>query len=171
MECGGKAGPSPSGTAMKSQEKTRRQKSEQRSTFTEGAQMAVDPPPAVLIELVERFQVGWEIVPENPGQVESRIRFTLKLTARHDSPVDHPVPNCVHCHNVFLFLHVIADWLSRGRNGDLCPTARFHFPARLIHLGGKHLPTFVLRFAWRTAKSRKRRRNVWNVGGKSWSRA
>jgi hypothetical protein len=80
-------------------------------------------PPAVLMELVERFRVCWEMFPEIIciDRETRRVGFALELYGTHEpEDVDHHTQRCFHCQRVFAALHVIADWiLPRERKASM----------------------------------------------------
>lgn len=73
------------------------------SPFKNTAHVRPAPPPAIIVELVERFYVCWDTVPEFSllGSERQRIGFALELYGNHDSSAEHPAETCFHCHNVF----------------------------------------------------------------------
>lgn len=102
------------------------------------SQSSMVPPPAILVELVERFHVCWDFWPEIIlVQHERRqVGFALGLYGTHEPGLAHPKQRCSHCENVFAVLHVIADWiLPRERKAAMhevevrSPSDR-HLPAR-----------------------------------------
>jgi hypothetical protein len=99
----------------------------------EDARPANALPPAILIELAQRFQARWELVTELPEvhDAESRVGFTLELSGRHDSSGDHAPTNCIHCHNIFLFLHVIAERLFPRRDSSVMSEVEILFPYQI----------------------------------------
>jgi hypothetical protein len=88
------------------------------------------PPPAILVELVERFQVCWKTLPEFAllGTQKRRIGFALELCGHHGSNAEHPAETCIHCHNVFGSLHAIADWALPREQRAMMEGAEVHFP-------------------------------------------
>lgn len=106
-------------------------------------------PPAILVELVERFQVCWETLPEFSllGSEKRRIGFALELYGNHDSSAEHTAETCIHCHNVFGSLHVIADWALPREKRAMMHEAEVHFPG-LTYLSAQQKPVGV-RFAMR----------------------
>jgi hypothetical protein len=88
------------------------------------------PPPAILVELVERFQVSWETVPEFAfrGTQKRRIGFALELCGHLGSDAEHPAETCIHCHNVFGSLHAIADWALPRERRAMMEGPEVHFP-------------------------------------------
>src|SRR5262245_56518986 len=66
-----------------------------------------------LKELVERFEICWEVVPDC-YYVKHEIRqigFELELTGTHEAGVEHPEPGCEHCRHVWRALKAISDWI------------------------------------------------------------
>lgn len=104
--------------------------------FKDPAQMPTVPPPAILVELVERFQVCWEMLPEfSPlGSEKRRIGFALELYGNHESSGEHPAETCIHCHNAFGSLHVIADWAFPREKRALMDEAEVQFPCQMHSL-------------------------------------
>jgi hypothetical protein len=89
------------------------------------AAKAIGLPPQ-LNDLVQRFHVCWEALPEyyfvavkDPlhGEVKERkterrqIGFLLQLSGTHEAGVEHPQPGCQHCRKVWSALKDIADWI------------------------------------------------------------
>lgn len=112
------------------------------------------PPPAVLMELVERFSVCWETFPEIIciDRETRHVGFALELYGTHETEgVDHHTQRCYHCQRVFAALHVIADWiLPRERKAlmyeaDVFSPSTRYSPARQIPSG----PTFTIRIVRR----------------------
>lgn len=116
------------------------------------------PPPAILVELVERFHVCWETVPEF-SLLESQRRqigFALELYGNHDSSAEHPAETCIHCQNVFGSLHVIADWaLPRGKRA-MMHEAEIHFPCHTHAFPRQNQQGFVLQYVSYTAEPQTR---------------
>lgn len=104
--------------------------------FKNPAQMSPVPPPAILVELVERFQVCWEMLPEFSllGTEKRRIGFALELYGNHQSSDEHPAETCIHCHNVFGSLQVIADWAFPRERRALMDQAEVQFPCQIYSL-------------------------------------
>lgn len=69
--------------------------------------------PAVLRELVQRYQVCWEVWPEfiMVGREKRQIGFALELSGTHERSVEHPTPGCSHCRAVFAALQTIAVYI------------------------------------------------------------
>lgn len=80
-----------------------------------------------LRELVERFQICFEVLADNyfVNKEIRQIGFTLELTGTHEQGVEHPLPGCQHCHNVRIALHEIAKWIvpkeKRDTDHDILP--------------------------------------------------
>jgi hypothetical protein len=80
-----------------------------------------------LKELVERFQICWEALPDYyyVKKEKRQIGFTVELTGTHERGVEHPEPGCQHCHHVRLALQEIADWVvpkeKRDSDYDIVP--------------------------------------------------
>jgi hypothetical protein len=63
-----------------------------------------------LKQLVQRFRVCWETLPDYyyvKGQ-KRQIGFVLVLAGTHEAGVEHPEPGCEHCRNVRRALQAIA---------------------------------------------------------------
>ena len=69
--------------------------------------------PQKLKELVQRFQICWEALPDHyyVKKEKRQIGFTLELTGTHESGVEHPQPGCQHCQHVWQALREIAHWV------------------------------------------------------------
>lgn len=69
--------------------------------------------PAVLRDLVQRYQVCWEVWPEfiMAGREKRQIGFALELSGTHQRGVQHPIPGCSHCRTVFAALQTIAVYI------------------------------------------------------------
>jgi hypothetical protein len=83
--------------------------------------------PAKLKQLVERFRVCWEALPDHyyvKGQ-KRQIGFVLVLAGTHEPGVEHPEPGCQHCRNVRRALEAIARWVipkeRRDTDHDIVP--------------------------------------------------
>jgi hypothetical protein len=63
-----------------------------------------------LREVVGRYRVCWEVLPEYiiAGHERRQIGFTLELSATHAPGVEHPSPGCRHCQEVFAALQTVA---------------------------------------------------------------
>jgi hypothetical protein len=83
--------------------------------------------PEDLRELVERFRVCWEVLPNYyyVKKEKRQIGFILELAGTHEAGVEHPLPGCPHCHNVRLALQAIANWIipkeRRDSDYDIAP--------------------------------------------------
>ena len=68
---------------------------------------------SLLRDTVKRFQVCWEVWPEQMYvQHEKRqIGFALELAGTHEAGVEHPTPGCEHCRRVFAALQDIAMYI------------------------------------------------------------
>jgi hypothetical protein len=88
-------------------------------------------PPVILMELVEHFRVYWEILPDISllGNEERLVGFALELHGTHEPSADHPAKSCIHCHNVFAALHVIADWIVPRERRASMVGAEVSFPS------------------------------------------
>ena len=81
----------------------------------------------ILRELVERFQICFEVLPDNyvVHKELRQIGFTLELTGTHEQGVEHPVPGCQHCQKVWIALRQIAKWIipkeRRDTDHDIIP--------------------------------------------------
>jgi hypothetical protein len=95
--------------------------------------MSTVKPPTVLMELAQHFRVCWETVPELSVQegVERRIGFVLQLRGTHEPDAEHSVTTCIHCHNLFASLHIIADWLLPREQRTLMHEAEVHSPGQI----------------------------------------
>jgi len=76
--------------------------------------------PEALRELVERFRVCWEALPDYyyVKKEKRQIGFTLELAGTHEAGVEHPLPGCPHCHKVRMALQAIADWIMPKERRD-----------------------------------------------------
>ncbi len=76
--------------------------------------------PAVLRELVQRYQVCWEVWPEYVfvGREKRQIGFVLELSGTHAPGVEHPTPGCDHCKQVFTALKALAVQVEPVDPGD-----------------------------------------------------
>ena len=66
-----------------------------------------------LTELVNRYQVCWEVWPEYlmvDGK-EQQVGFDLELTGTPELGTDHVGPGCPACRRVYSALHSVADWI------------------------------------------------------------
>lgn len=83
--------------------------------------------PTRLQELVERFQICWEALPDYyyVKKEKRQIGFTVELTGTHERGVEHPEPGCQHCRHVRLALQEVADWVlpkeKRDSDYDIVP--------------------------------------------------
>lgn len=70
-------------------------------------------PPALLIELVQRYSVRWELRAELPanGQDGRPSRLVLELIGLHKPGFEHPAPACPQCWEVFAALQVLGVYL------------------------------------------------------------
>jgi hypothetical protein len=66
-----------------------------------------------LREIVEHFQIEWEIAPQSGGNSceESASGFALALRGRHEPAGDCLGQTCAHCANLMLSLRIIGEWL------------------------------------------------------------
>jgi hypothetical protein len=81
-----------------------------------------------LRELVARFQICFEALPDKyvVNQELRQIGFTLELTGTHEQGVEHPLPGCEHCREVWRALKGVADWvLPRGERDSDCDIGPF----------------------------------------------
>ncbi len=83
--------------------------------------------PPAMKELVQRFRVCWETLPDY-YYVEGQKRqtgFVLSLTGTHEPGVEHPEPGCEHCLRVRRTLKAIADAIipkeRRDTDHDIVP--------------------------------------------------
>jgi hypothetical protein len=76
--------------------------------------------PLKLKELVQRFRICWEALPDcyYVKNEKRQIGFTLELTGTHEVGVEHPEPGCQHCHYVRQVLQEIADWILPKERRD-----------------------------------------------------
>lgn len=116
-------------------------------------------PPAVLMELVERFRVCWETFPEIIciDRETRRVGFALELYGTHEpEDLDHHMQRCYHCQRVFAALHVIADWILPREmkalmyEAEVSSPSTSHAPARRILSG----PSFTIRIILREGYER-----------------
>lgn len=73
-----------------------------------------------LKQLVRRFQVCWETLPDYyyvKGQ-KRQIGFVLVLAGTHEAGVERPEPGCEHCRNVRRALRAIASWVIPKEHRD-----------------------------------------------------
>ena len=83
--------------------------------------------PPNLKELVQRFQICFEVLPDNyfVNKELRQIGFTLELTGTHEEGVEHPEPGCVHCRKVWHALTSVADWIipreKRDSDSEIVP--------------------------------------------------
>lgn len=68
---------------------------------------------SVLVDLVSRYQVCWEVWPEFLmfGDKQQQVGFELELSGTHESGTGHVTPGCPACHHVYSALLAIADWI------------------------------------------------------------
>jgi hypothetical protein len=87
-------------------------------------------PPAILVELVERFCVCWESLPEviSVENEKRRVGFVLELHGTHALSGEHSTRNCNHCARVYGALRVIADWILPCEKGSSPCTIEIHAP-------------------------------------------
>lgn len=73
-----------------------------------------EPAPTVLLDLVERYQVCWDVWPEyiSVEREKRQIGFTLELSGTHGPGNGHPTPGCLRCREVFAALQVIALYIQ-----------------------------------------------------------
>jgi hypothetical protein len=64
----------------------------------------------VLEELVERYQVCWDVYPHEEMANGARVQtgFDVELDGTHRRDVEHPSPGCQHCVEVYDALETIA---------------------------------------------------------------
>lgn len=66
-----------------------------------------------LREIVEHFQIEWEVAAQSSGNSDEGLAggFALEMRGRH-KPVGHsPGQPCAHCANLMLSLRIIEEWL------------------------------------------------------------
>jgi hypothetical protein len=64
-------------------------------------------------DLVQRFQVCWEVYPEQvltTGEIR-KVGFSLELYGTHEPDTEHVSPGCEHCRPVQAALREIAQWI------------------------------------------------------------
>jgi hypothetical protein len=68
---------------------------------------------AILRNLTARHRVCWEVWPEYLmlGSQKRQVGFDLELSGTHAPGVEHPMPGCRHCREVFTALLAIAEWI------------------------------------------------------------
>ena len=74
---------------------------------------ATEQTSSVLADLVNRYQVCWEVFPEYlmvDGK-ERQVGFELELTGTPEEGTEHIGPGCPACRRVYAALHAIADWI------------------------------------------------------------
>jgi hypothetical protein len=66
-----------------------------------------------LREIVEHFQIEWEIAAQTSGNSEEGLAdgFTLEIRGRHERTGHSPGQPCAHCANLMLALRIIEEWL------------------------------------------------------------
>jgi hypothetical protein len=83
--------------------------------------------PPKLKELVQRFRICWEVLPDYyyVEKEKRQIGFTLELTGTHEQGVELPLPGCEHCRKVWRALKAVADWIipreERDSDYDITP--------------------------------------------------
>jgi hypothetical protein len=81
----------------------------------------------VLRELVERFQICFEVLADNyfVDKELRQIGFRLELTGTHEQEIELPIPGCEHCRKVWRALNAVADWIipreERDSDYDIIP--------------------------------------------------
>ncbi len=75
--------------------------------------LATEQSPSVLGDLVNRYQVCWEVFPEYlmVNGKERQVGFELELTGTPEAGTDHVGPGCPACRRVYAALHAVADWI------------------------------------------------------------
>ena len=68
---------------------------------------------SVLVDLVSRYQVCWEVWPESlmVAGKQQQVGFELELSGTHEPGTEHVSPGCPACHHVYGALLAIADWI------------------------------------------------------------
>lgn len=66
---------------------------------------------SVLVDLVKRYQVCWEVWPESlmVGGKQQQVGFELELSGTHEPGTGHVSPGCPACRHVYSALLSIAD--------------------------------------------------------------
>jgi hypothetical protein len=83
--------------------------------------------PSNLKELVQRFRICWEALPDRyyVNKELRQIGFQLELSGTHEEDVQHPQPGCEHCRKIWVALEAIADWIlpreTRDSEYDIVP--------------------------------------------------
>jgi len=111
---------------------------------------------AELKELVKRFKVCWETLPDHyyvKGQ-RRQIGFVIVLAGTHEEGAEHPEPGCGHCRNVRRALRAIAEWIlpkeRRDSAYDITPydqaihydPSRSFRPEVILQIGIRHRSGF-----------------------------
>lgn len=92
-----------------------------------GAKEFGDPAPgriAALREIVEHFQIEWEITAQSSERREdARQGFTLEMRGQHGLGGHSIGQPCSHCANLMLSLRIVEEWLlPRGGQCEFCST-------------------------------------------------
>lgn len=90
------------------------------------AELDMDLTHKELVDLVRRFRVCWEVWPEFSFEGgKHKNAFALELCGTHEEGVEHPVPTCRHCRDVYNALTRIAQYIlppnDRPSRYDLSP--------------------------------------------------
>jgi hypothetical protein len=66
-----------------------------------------------LREIVEHFQITWEVTPHHNSDSGERVEngSVLELRGTHEPAARHTGRTCIHCANLMLGLRIIGDWL------------------------------------------------------------
>ena len=69
--------------------------------------------PPFLADLVNRYQVCWEVWPEYlvVGGKERQVGFELELCGTHQPGTEHIGPGCPACRRIYSALRSVADWI------------------------------------------------------------
>ncbi len=70
-------------------------------------------PSSVLVNMVQRYQVCWEVWPESliVGGKQQQVGLELELSGTHEPGTGHVSPGCPACHHVYSALLAIAGWI------------------------------------------------------------
>lgn len=89
---------------------------------------------SVMVDLVKRYQVCWEVWPESlmVGGKQQQVGFELELSGTHEPATGHVSPGCAACRHVYSALLAIADCIlpkeerpSRYEIGPYEPALRY----------------------------------------------
>ena len=73
----------------------------------------VENHPPFLADLVNRYQVCWEVWPEHlmVGGKDRQVGFELELSGTHEPETSHIGPGCPACRRIYGALRCVADWI------------------------------------------------------------